>query len=140
MLFAVFPEEMARRLQGLPKGSLEYAYSLTHSVAFAGYATEFLQSRGMPEETSPRVIRGNLRVQYLAFLQAKGLEGMGNFLHTFISSLMERRQNDMDRQRQQQPFPGIPIIAASAGSLSPQPLSGAAYQMRRGAGKVGADS
>jgi len=155
---------MTRRLQGLPKGSLEYAYSLTHSVAFAGYASEFLQARGMPPGTSPRVIRGSLRVAFLAFLRAKGLEGMDDFLYTCISSLLERRQADLRRARHQQQMlepslpsqpgaPSHPCPNGQGGNSSegprssgpnggPQPpaLSGAAQQMRRGTGKVGADT
>jgi hypothetical protein len=163
---------MTRRLQGLPKGSLEHAYSLTHSVAFAGYAAGFLRARGWPSETSPRVLRGALRVAFLADLRAKGYEGVDDFLYTFISSLLERRQDaDLCRARLPPPPPPSqqpqqPPHAAEArpphphphpsphpagqqggaggvhfhGSAGPlQPLSGAAQQMRRGAGKVGAD-
>jgi len=120
----------------------------------------------MPPGTSPRVIRGSLRVAFLAFLRAKGLEGMDDFLYTFISSLLERRQADLRRARQHQqmlePSTPNPQGAQSShhrldgqgenhsgeahrgsgpnGGPQPQALSGAARQMRRGTGKVGADT
>ena len=55
------------QLRALPKGSLEYAFSITHSVAFASYAADFLRERGMSEDASPRVIRGAVRSDFLGF-------------------------------------------------------------------------
>jgi hypothetical protein len=47
------------------------------------------------------MIRGGLRVQFLEFLRTKGLTGLDDFLYTFISSLLEKKQmrRDLERQR-----------------------------------------
>ena len=52
---------------------MDYAFSLTQSVAFVGLASEFLTQQGMPGETS-RALRAGLRVQFLGFLRAKGYQ------------------------------------------------------------------
>jgi hypothetical protein len=109
------------------------------------------------------MIRGALRIQYLAFLRSKGLVGMDDFLFTFISSLLERRQMEtaLERQRREQlqlsEGGGAGWATATASSYSAAPAAGsvgsaaaaampatpsphpALQTLRRGTGKVGAD-
>eukprot|EP00619_Florenciella_sp_RCC1007_P020924 CAMPEP_0205935168 /NCGR_PEP_ID=MMETSP1325-20131115/38377_1 /ASSEMBLY_ACC=CAM_ASM_000708 /TAXON_ID=236786 /ORGANISM="Florenciella sp., Strain RCC1007" /LENGTH=85 /DNA_ID=CAMNT_0053305239 /DNA_START=33 /DNA_END=287 /DNA_ORIENTATION=- len=78
-------------LSELPHGTVDYAFSLTQSVAFVGLASEFLTQQGMAGESS-KALRAGLRVQFLGFLRTKGYQGIDDFLFTFISSLLERRK------------------------------------------------
>ena len=71
--------------------SISVALSVTQGAAFHGYIKAFCG------ESEGDVLKGNVKLKYLDFLKAQGLDGMYSFLTSFVSSLVSREER---RQRQ----------------------------------------
>lgn len=68
--------------------------SLTHGMAFAGFALRYCQTKGrlVDDLGTSR----SLKVKYLDHLQSLGFECIHRFLHTFVNSLAKRSKRDDD--------------------------------------------
>ncbi|KAF9282788.1 hypothetical protein BGZ68_005746 [Mortierella alpina] len=104
--------------------SMNNMLSITHSLALSGYSARFLRSleerNGIPLEkrlkapaSTPAlkdmVSKGGLnmtfdeyRIQYLDHLEAKGFEGISQFLFDCITNLLQRKLQSQERQREMQ--------------------------------------
>lgn len=94
---------------------VQYSLSITHSAAFSGFASHFLQEHIIqkkaicssdvtaspsPEETlSPDFLTGNTKVKYLDYLRDIGFSGLHSFLTTFVGSLSTREAKKKQRKR-----------------------------------------
>ncbi|CAO3570743.1 unnamed protein product [Mortierella alpina] len=104
--------------------SMNNMLSITHSLALSGYSARFLRSleerNGIPvakrlkaPASTPAlkdmVSKGGLnmtfdeyRIQYLDHLEAKGFEGISQFLFDCITNLLQRKLQSQERQRELQ--------------------------------------
>ncbi|KAF9926972.1 hypothetical protein BGZ67_007803 [Mortierella alpina] len=104
--------------------SMNNMLSITHSLALSGYSARFLRSleerNGIPAEkrlkapaSTPAlkdmVSKGGLnmtfdeyRIQYLDHLEARGFEGISQFLFDCITNLLQRKLQSQERQREMQ--------------------------------------
>ncbi|KAF9963863.1 hypothetical protein BGZ70_007145 [Mortierella alpina] len=104
--------------------SMNNMLSITHSLALSGYSARFLRSleerNGIPvakrlkaPASTPAlkdmVSKGGLnmtfdeyRIQYLDHLEAKGFEGVSQFLFDCITNLLQRKLQSQERQREMQ--------------------------------------
>ncbi|KAF9955287.1 hypothetical protein BGZ72_003846 [Mortierella alpina] len=102
--------------------SMNNMHSITHSLALSGFSARFLRSleerNGIPVEkrlkapaSTPAlkdmVSKGGLnmtfdeyRIQYLDHLEAKGFEGVSQFLFDCITNLLQRKLQSQERQRE----------------------------------------
>ncbi|KAF9103995.1 hypothetical protein BGX27_010277 [Mortierella sp. AM989] len=103
--------------------SMNNMLSMTHSIALSGYSARFLKSLEVQQNVSlekrlkapastpalkDMVAKGGLnmsfddyRIQYLDYLEQKGFEGISQFLFDCITNLLQRRLQNLERQREQ---------------------------------------
>ncbi|XP_033099053.1 centromere protein I-like [Anneissia japonica] len=59
-------------------------FSIQHHMALSGYSYNFLKETQADEKYHPIQIKGNIRIVYLQFLSNEGLNGIVEFINTFI--------------------------------------------------------
>eukprot|EP00742_Colponemidia_sp_Colp-10_P012414 GILJ01013943.1.p1 GENE.GILJ01013943.1~~GILJ01013943.1.p1 ORF type:complete len:748 (+),score=102.95 GILJ01013943.1:172-2244(+) len=79
---------------------LNPSLSVTHGFVFIAMSASFLNDRGTFGDQ--KALKGDGRIDYLSFLKERKCNGLYDFLHTFISSLMQRRTKRM-RQDVEEP-------------------------------------
>jgi len=71
--------------------SITSSLSLFNAIAFSSFAWEYL--KGIEQaELRPEQIKDDLRLYYIELLKSRGLEGIYEFLFTFIATLAERKK------------------------------------------------
>jgi len=79
-------------LRGLSPGDTSRAFNLTHSSAFIGLASDFVEACDNPAVNSINDITAEVKESYLDFLKRKNCDGLVEFLCSVISSLNRKRQ------------------------------------------------